>query len=173
MSGVLDALSIALVTIIFFMIFLNGTIIVSSIGSALLNAGAITNTMSTYNVFTSAINTVYAADTYTIFLYFSLWIVSILAAAYLESEVINLPLTVFMGIITIFISFIISNAMHAVMGNAIYSTIIMHFPQTIFLMANLGTVTTLFVFVYALVILARPMFQGGAPSGGGGVIINY
>lgn len=168
MSGVLDALSIAVVVVIFALIFINGTILVSSIGTAFINSGAITNTMSTYGVFNSAINSIYVGDSAVILLYFGLWIVSILAASYLESETINLPLTIFMGIITIFVSFIISNAMHAVLANPLFSGVIAHFGMTQFLMANLGAFTALFVFIYALVILARPTFTGNAPGSSSG-----
>lgn len=129
--------------------------------------------MSTWGVFNSAINTIFAADTYIIFLYMGLWVISILAAAFLESEVLNLPLTIFAGVIVIFVSMIISNAAHTILRSAIYSTVIMHFGQTQFLLANLGSFSALFVLVYALVIIARPTFSGNAPSGGGGTIVSY
>lgn len=168
MSGVLDVLSIGIVVCAFSLIFLNGTIIVQSIANGLLTAGAITPSMPTYGVFESAINTTYSFDTIVVLLYFGLWIISILAASFLESETINLPLTVFMGVVAIFLSFVISNVMHAVVGNPIFASVIAHFGQTQLLLANLGAFTALFVVVYSIVILARPTFTGNAPGGGGG-----
>ena len=171
MSGVLDILSISILVCLFILIFLNGTIVVQNIATGLITANAITPSMPTYNVFESAINTIYSFDTAIILLYFGLFIISILAAAFLESESLNLPLTVFMGIIAIFISFIISNAMHAVVGNPIFATVIQHFGNTQLLLANMGALTAFFVIVYAIVILARPTFTGNAPGGGGGTTI--
>lgn len=167
MSGVLDILSISVTVCIFVLIFINGTIVVTSVANGMIAANAITPSMATYPVFVAVVNSIYSADTAVTLLYFGLWIVSIIAAAYLESETINFPLTIFMGVVTIFISFIISNAMHGVMGAAIFSTVISHFQYTQLIMANLGALTTFFVFVYSLVILARPTFTGGAPAGGG------
>ena len=162
----LDALTIGIAMILFVLIFLNGALIVNNIGSAFISANAITSSMSTYGVFISAMNTIYVGDTLAVLLYFGLWFVAVLAAAFIESETINLPLTIFLGVIIIITSFIISNAMHAVLGSPIYSTVIQHFKDTQFILANLGAITAIFVFVYALVILARPLYQGRLPGGG-------
>lgn len=158
-----DGIAIGITFIIFVMFFINGSLIVSYIGAAFLNSGAITPQMATYNVFNSAIDTIYGADTWAVLLYFGLWVVAILAAAFLESEAINLPLSIFMGVITIIISFVLSNVMHAVVSNQAYASVIGHFANTQLILANLGAFTTLFVVVYALVILARPV------SGNGGI----
>jgi len=164
--SVLDALTIAITAILFALVFLNGTLIVTNVGTAFVSANAITPSMSTYGVFNSAINTIYVGDTLFVLLYMGLWIVAILAAAFIESETINLPLTIFLGVIIIIISFIISNAMHAVLGSPIFATVIQHFGDTQMILANLGAITAIFVFLYAVVILARPLYQGGLPGGG-------
>ncbi|MEM3247682.1 MAG: hypothetical protein QW207_04070, partial [Candidatus Micrarchaeaceae archaeon] len=141
-------------------------IIVSNVGNAFLANNDITPQMATYSVFTSSINTIYSADTLFVLLYFGLWTMAILAAAFIESETINLPLTIFVGVAVIFLSFIISNVMRSVLSSQIYASVIQHFPNTQLLLANLGALTTLFIFVYALVILARPLYSGGVPGGG-------
>lgn len=162
--SVLDGLAIGITACIFVMFFINGALIVENVGSAFIAAGAITPQMSTYNVFINSINTIYTADTWFVLLYFGLWTISILAAAFLESDMINFPLSIFMGAITIIISFVISNAMHAVISSLAYTSVISHFPATQLIMANLGTLTAFFVIVYALVILARPLAGGSGIS---------
>jgi hypothetical protein len=162
--SVLDGLTIGITVSIFILFFLNGTLVVGSVNSAFITLNAITPQMSTYNVYVSAINSIYGADTWVVILYFGLWIVAILTAAFLESDTINLPLGIFMGIITIIISFVISNAMHAIVANPAYSGIISHFTDTQLILANLGTFTALFIIVYVLVILARPLGGGGGIS---------
>ncbi len=163
--SILDTISIAIVTVIFVLVFLNGAILVQNVGTAFENANAINPGMSTYPVFISAINTIYSADTATVLLYISLWIIVIILGAWLDSEPISLPFAIFMGVICIMVSFVISNAMHAVMGNAIYATVIQNFSQTQYLMANLGALTALLVLVYSIVILARPQYGGGGIGG--------
>ena len=162
--SVLDGITIAITATIFILFLMNGAIIVGNIGSAFLSSNVISNTMATYPVFMAAIDTIYGADTWVVILYFGMWVIAILAAAFLESDAINLPLSIFMGIITIIVSFIISNAMHAVVGSSIYTSVISHFGNTQLILANLGALTTIFVLVYALVILARPLSSGGGIS---------
>jgi len=164
--SVLDALTISITAILFALFFLTGELITTNIGTAFTSINVITPSMPTYKVFNSAINTIYIGDTLFVLLYMGLWIVAILAAAFIESETINLPLTIFLGVIIIIISFIISNAMHAVLGSPIYATVIQHFGDTQMILANLGAITALFIFLYAVVILARPLYQGGLPGGG-------
>jgi len=164
--SVLDALTIAITSILFALFFLTGTLITTNVGTAFTSINAITPSMATYKVFNSSLNSIYVADTLFVLLYMGLWIVAILAAAFIESETINLPLTIFLGVIIIIISFIISNAMHAVLGSPIYATVIQHFGNTQMILANLGAITALFIFLYAVVILARPLYQGGLPGGG-------
>ena len=151
---------------------MNGAIIIQNIGNAFLSAGVINSSMPTYGVFLSAINTIYAADTWTVLLYFGLWVIAILAAAFLESETLNLPLTIFMGFAVVIVSFIISNAAHAVLGNPIYANVISHFGNTQLSLANLGALTLIFVFVYALVILARPLYSGGGVSRSSTIVVS-
>ena len=162
--SVLDGIAIAITVSIFILFFVNGTVIVSSVGNSFISNGAITPSMPTYNVFISAINTIYGADTWVVLLYFGLWTIAILTAAFLESDTINLPLSIFMGIVTIIISFIISNVMHGIVDNSAYVNVISHFANTQLILANLGAFTALFVVVYALVILARPLNIGGGIS---------
>ncbi|MEM3245732.1 MAG: hypothetical protein QXN16_03110 [Candidatus Micrarchaeaceae archaeon] len=164
--SVLDGISIAIVACLFILFFLNGAIIVSNVGNSFIANNDITPQMATYGVFTSAINTIYSADTLFVLLYFGLWMMAILAAAFIESEAINLPLTIFIGIIVIFVSFVISNVMRSVLSSPIYASVIQHFAYTQLLLANLGAITALFIFVYAIVILARPLYSGGVPGGG-------
>jgi hypothetical protein len=164
--SVMDGIAIGITVCIFILFFLNGAIIISNIGNAFLEANAINSSMPTYGVFITAIDTIYAADTWTVLLYFGLWFVAILAAAFLDTNTINLPLSIFMGVITVVIAFIISNVMHAVVGNPIYSPVIAQFSQTQFLLANLGAFTALFVLVYSIVILAHPLNTGGGISHG-------
>ena len=164
--SVLDALTISITAILFALFFLTGTLITTNVGTAFTSINDITPSMATYKVFNSSLNSIYVADTLFVLLYMGLWIVAILAAAFIESETINLPLTIFLGVIIIIISFIISNAMHAVLGSPIYATVIQHFGDTQLILANLGAITALFIFLYAVVILARPLYQGGLPGGG-------
>jgi hypothetical protein len=158
--------------LVFALFGLTGAILVGNVGQAFVSSGAINNSMSTFGVFSSAINTIYSFDTLCILLYFGLWVISILAAAFLESEALNLPIAVFMGIITIFISFVISNAAHAIATNPIYATVIQHFGQTQLILANLGALTAVFVIIYALVILARPLYTGHAPGSHSTIVVN-
>lgn len=161
--SVLDGIAIGITISIFIMFFINGALVISSVATAFSSLNVITPQMSTYGVYTADLNIIYGADTWAVLLYFGLWFIAILTAAFLESDAINLPLSIFMGVITIIISFVISNAMHAVLSNPAYATVISHFPNTQLILGNLGAFTALFVIVYAIVILARPI------SGGGGI----
>ncbi len=166
----LDYLAIAIVVLAFSMVVLTGALVTQNIFTGLLNSSAITPSMPTYKLFTDTSHVIYSLDLGIVLLYFGMCIISVFAAAYLESEPINLPLSIFFGIVTILISFVISNAAHAIMGSSEFSSVIGSYPNTLILFADLPVFTALFILLYAAVIIARPYIgsHGSVANMGGG-----
>jgi len=163
----MDGLIIAITIFAFALIIINGMLVVQGVINGISNAGVITPNMATYNLFVSDGQIIYSFDVGILLLYFGLFIVAILSAAFLESQTINLPIGIFMGVVTIFISFIISNIAHGIFTQPAYAGVIGHIPNTILLFANLPIYTAIFIAMYVTVIVARPLIttSGKSPIG--------
>ena len=158
----LDGLAIGITTLAFTMIIVTGILIIQPVFSGIESSGAITNTMPTYGVFVADAQVIYSFDVLITMFYFGAFIISILAAGFLESDPVNLPLGIFMGVATIFISFIISNAAHAILAQPAFADVVGHIPNTLELFVNLPIYTALFILLYVAVTVARPLLRGGS-----------
>ena len=127
---------------------------------------SISGTTSPLNATNSILNNYPKFDNLLPFVIIMIMIGVLLAAAVVPTNPIVIPLTFITMLITLLLTFMTSNAAHALLGSTIFSSVVGDFPTIEYMWANFAPIE--FVFFLALMIIEamRSRSSGGGYSGG-------
>ena len=108
----------------------------------------------------------YDFDYVIFFVFIALAASALILAGYLNSDPRNYAVGFLVLIILTFISFYLSNALHAVMAQPTFAYAAAHMPYSLNLIANLPLYMGLFLFIYLVMVLLK-LRRGDTNKGGG------
>lgn len=128
---------------------------------------SIAGVVSPYQATNSILSIYPRFDNLLLFVFFTIMIAIVAAAALTPTNPIVIPLTFFTMLVVLLITFMTSNMAHAFLNATVFAPIVGLFPNLEGLWANLGATEFVFFLLLIIVEAIRSRSSGGAGGGAG------